>query len=66
MITDGLSNTILAVEWQGNVPWTKPDDIPFDPNGAVPALGGFWPDGFNVLMCDGSVRTIKKQIDPTP
>ena len=25
MITDGLSNTILAVEWQGNIPWTKPD-----------------------------------------
>jgi hypothetical protein len=63
-ITDGLSNTILAVEWQGNVPWTKPDDIPFEPNGAIPALGGTWPDGFNVLICDGSVRALKKEIDP--
>lgn len=63
-ITDGTSNTILAVEWKGNVPWTKPDDIPFDPNGAVPALGGFWPDGFNALFCDGSVRAIKKEVDP--
>ena len=63
-ITDGLSNTILAVEWQGNIPWTKPEDIPFDPNGAIPVLGGFWPDGFNVLMGDGSVRAFKKEIDP--
>jgi Protein of unknown function (DUF1559)/BlaR1 peptidase M56 len=62
-ITDGLSNTILAVESQANVPWTKPDDIPFDPNGPIPALGGFWPDAFIVLMTDGSVRTIKKSID---
>ena len=54
-ITDGLSNTILAVEWQGNVPWTKPDDIPFNPDGPLPALGAFWPDGFNALLCDGSV-----------
>jgi hypothetical protein len=61
-ITDGTSNTILAVEWDGNVPWTKPDDIPFDPNGPIPALGGFWPDEFNVLMCDGSVRPLKKHI----
>ncbi len=63
LITDGLSNTILAVEWQGNVPWTKPADIPFDPTGAVPALGGYWPDGFDALVCDGSVRAIRKQID---
>jgi hypothetical protein len=64
MITDGLSNTILAVEWQGNVPWTKPADIPFDPFGAVPALGGYWPNGFDALLCDGSVRGFTKQIDP--
>ena len=64
MITDGTSNTILAVEWDGNVPWTKPADIPFDPAGAVPVIGGFWPDRFNALMCDGSVRGLPKQIDP--
>ena len=64
MITDGLSNTILAVEWEGNIPWTKPADIPFDPAGAVAAIGGFWPDAFNALMCDGSVRGFPKQLDP--
>ncbi len=63
-VIDGTSNTILAVEWDGNVPWTKPDDIPFDPNGAVPVLGGFWSDEVNVLLGDGSVRGMRKEIFP--
>lgn len=29
-VTDGTSNTILAVEAQRDVPLTKPEDIPFD------------------------------------
>ena len=64
MIADGAHKTILAVEWEGNIPWTKPADIPFDLGGAVPAIGGFWPDGLNALMCDGSVRGFPKQFDP--
>jgi beta-lactamase regulating signal transducer with metallopeptidase domain len=63
MITDGTSNTILAVEWEGNIPWTKPVDIPFDPAGAAPAIGGFWPNVFNALMCDGSVRGFRNPLD---
>ncbi|MFI5459683.1 MAG: M56 family metallopeptidase [Isosphaerales bacterium] len=63
-VTDGISNTILAVEAQRNIPWTKPEDIPFDPNGPVPELGGFTPDGFNACFADGSVRYLKKSINP--
>ncbi|MGP0067454.1 MAG: M56 family metallopeptidase, partial [Isosphaeraceae bacterium] len=63
-ITDGSSNTILAVEAQRDIPWTKPEDIPFDPNGPLPELGGFTPDGFNALIADGSVRYIKRSIPP--
>ena len=48
---------------ESNVPWTKPDDIPFDPSGQFPPRR-FLADGFNALICDGSVRGIKKQIDP--
>lgn len=29
--TDGLSNTILVMESNRGVPWTKPDDLPFEP-----------------------------------
>jgi prepilin-type processing-associated H-X9-DG protein len=63
-ITDGTSNTILAVEAQREIPWTKPEDIPFFPNGPVPELGGFTPEGFNAAFVDGSVRYIKKSIPP--
>jgi hypothetical protein len=63
-ITDGTSNTLLAVEANRQVPWTKPEDIPFDPQGALPELGGFTPDGVNALFGDGSVRYIKKSINP--
>ena len=63
-VTDGSSNTILAVEAQREVPWTKPEDIPFDPELPLPQIGGFTPDGTNVLFGDGSVRYIKKTINP--
>jgi prepilin-type processing-associated H-X9-DG protein len=64
-ITDGTSNTIMVVEANRETPWTKPEDIPFDPNGPVPDLGGFDPNVFNVGFADGSVRTISKSIAPT-
>ena len=50
--------TILAVEARREVPWTKPEDIPFDPELPLPQIGGFDPKGSNVLLCDGSVRYI--------
>jgi hypothetical protein len=64
-ITDGTSNTILAVEARREVPWTKPEDIPFNLQGAPPRVGGFTDDGgFNALFGDGSVRYIKNTVAP--
>ena len=63
-ITDGTSNTLMVVEAEKAVPWTKPDDLPFDP-AAVPSLfgaGSSHPGGFNTLFADGSVRFIKTSI----
>ncbi|MGO9470436.1 MAG: DUF1559 domain-containing protein [Isosphaeraceae bacterium] len=42
-ISDGMSNTIMAVEAKREIPWTKPEDIPFDPKGALPELAGSIP-----------------------
>ena len=57
-ITDGTSNTIMIVEAAEPTIWTRPDDLPFDPKGALPKFG-ITPDGFNAAMCDGTVRFIR-------
>jgi hypothetical protein len=62
-VTDGLSNTILAAEAAEGVPWTKPEDLAFDPQKDPPKLG-FFKDGYTILMGDGSTRRLKKQLDP--
>ena len=55
-ITDGTTYTVMLVEAKRNIPWTKPEDIPFDPDKPLPALGGFVPGQFGAAMCDGSFR----------
>jgi prepilin-type processing-associated H-X9-DG protein len=63
-ISDGTSNTIIAVEAGEPVPWTKPADVEFDPEKDVPTLGGFnWDGGFNAAFADGSVRFLRSAID---
>jgi prepilin-type processing-associated H-X9-DG protein len=64
-VTDGTSNTIAVAEAKDAVPWTKPDDLPFDPQ-AAPSLfgaGSPHPGGFNCGFADGSVRFIKNSIN---
>jgi prepilin-type processing-associated H-X9-DG protein len=62
-ITDGTSNTIMVAEAGEAVIWTKPDDLAYDAKNPVPKLGGIFETGFNVAMCDGSVRFLKPDID---
>lgn len=61
-IQDGTSRTIMGVEAAKAVPWTQPEELPYDPNGPLPELGLNKPT-FNVLMADGSVRPLPKAID---
>lgn len=62
-ITDGTSNTILAVEAKTNIPWTKPEDFEYSATGPLPAFGGFSAEGFNAAFVDGSVRFMSKTLD---
>ncbi len=59
---DGTSQTILIVEAEEAVPWTKPDELPFDAKKDLPPLGFKGNDYFQVSLCDGSVRVVKKTI----
>jgi prepilin-type processing-associated H-X9-DG protein len=66
-VTDGTSNTILAVEAKEAVPWTSPDsELPFDLNVAASLYGAGspHPGGFQMLMADGSVLPVADSIDP--
>jgi hypothetical protein len=53
--TDGTSNTLGVVEAGEAVPWSKPDELVYDPKKPLPKLGGLFKDGFNATMMDGSV-----------
>jgi hypothetical protein len=59
---DGTSNTIMFVEAAKAVPWTKPEDLPYNPKKPLPKLGGFFPGGFLAGLCDGSVRFVRNSV----
>ena len=60
-IRDGTSNTILCVEAGPDkaVPWTKPEDLPFDPEKPLAALGKISPQGLIAAFFDGHVEQLK-------
>jgi hypothetical protein len=62
-ITDGTSNTGMVFEAGEPVIWSKPEDMPFDEKKALPKLGGLFDGECHVAMCDGAVKTLKKNPD---
>ncbi len=58
---DGLANTLVVVEAADAVPWTKPDELTFDPNQSLPRLGVNASDDFNILLLDGAVRRVSQK-----
>jgi hypothetical protein len=57
---DSTSSTFLVVEAGKPVPWTKPEDLAFEPDGPLPDLCCLFRDGFRATMADASVHYIKK------
>ncbi len=65
-MTDRLSNTIMIVEVGPDkaVAWAAPEDMAFDPEKPAAGLGEIPDEGFLAAFADGSVRLIKKSVDP--
>jgi hypothetical protein len=63
-LTDGTSNTVMISEAAEPVPWTKPEDLPYDSDKPLPKLGGLFEGGFHVAMCDGSARFVPATVKP--
>jgi hypothetical protein len=63
---DGTSKTLLVLEvgQQLAVPWTRPEDLSFDPNDPLAAVGKPPKDGLWGGFADGAVRRIKAEIEP--
>ncbi|QDT91771.1 DUF1559 family PulG-like putative transporter [Gimesia algae] len=59
-ITDGTSNTIFFVIAGPDkaVPWTKPEDLAFDPADPAQALGKLSSPAYVAVMMDGSIRSV--------
>lgn len=59
-IKDGNANTLFAIEAAEAVPWPQPKELPFTPNGPLPAVGLPTRNVVLVLMADGSVKSVNK------
>jgi hypothetical protein len=58
---DGTSNTIMVATAATAVPWTKPDELDFDPDADPTKLIGLVVNGrWQFVMGDGSVRSLNK------
>ena len=62
-ISDGTSNTLFVFEATDATPWSKPDEIEFDPTRPLHKHFRFEKDTVcNVLLGDGSVRALPKSV----
>jgi hypothetical protein len=62
--SDGTSNTIMVVEADQGVIWTKPEDWELDPANPFRGLGKTRPFGFLAVFADGHAASIDNTADP--
>jgi uncharacterized protein (TIGR03067 family) len=63
-ITDGTSNTLLAIEAKDAVVWTRPADLTLPKaKDKLPAVGGLF-NNVNALFCDATVRSLSRAVPP--
>jgi len=65
-LRDGTVHTILVLIAGRDkaVPWTKPEDLPFDPQSPLACLGDLDGPGVYCAMADGAVHYLKSSLPP--
>ncbi len=63
-VIDPIRPTLMIVEAAHPVPWTKPEDVPYDEAKPLPKHGGQFEDGACVVFADGSARFLSRRITP--
>jgi hypothetical protein len=56
--------TVMIVEAADPVPWTKPEDLPYDEGKQLPRLGGQFEDGSYAVFADGGPRFLSRKVAP--
>jgi hypothetical protein len=61
---DRVPAMVLVAEAGESVPWTKPQDLRYDPGKPLPPLGDQFPNarGFFVALADGDVRFVGPEV----
>jgi hypothetical protein len=75
---DGISETVLVIDAGEAVPWSKPADLTYDPNGPLPRFSAEFSKprlivcyeigrdpAFHACFADGSLRFIRSTADET-
>ncbi len=57
-LQDGTTNTLLIVESRASVPWTQPQDLPYEKPEDAKQAAPFKGQPLNYLMADGSVHAM--------
>jgi hypothetical protein len=53
---------VIETSASAAVPWTKPQDLQFDPNNPHQGVGDGFPGGFVAGFCDGSTFFIEDNV----
>lgn len=64
-ILDGVSNVVVLVEARREIPWTRPEDIPYFADKPLPNLGGWFSQGWHAGFADGKVKLLSADNEET-
>jgi hypothetical protein len=62
---DGTSTTVLVLETDTPVPWTKPEDLRWTPGGPLPRLASPHDGGAFAVFADSSARILRSSLTDT-